>query len=303
MTDNPNRCPHCWSSLPAACDDFCPHCGRGLAPKARRRGRGKPVGAATSPSTQPPAPAYTPYEPYVPPAPPDMADMADTPDTPDYAPYEPYVPASPAPATDAFASYPPPAPAPAYTLYRGDGPPSASAALSTPASGAVAVLERDPAEFPGQALPPDFFAALPERTRRAPRKLNLRVLLVVAVAGGGAIISAIGEAGDRSAAVDSPARYLVAGACAEYRDITTRMENADDLAAVQDGIVWFQTNTDRFVEAARLDPELQPAADYVVWFNGVIEADFEPIQGLPEGEINDREEPLTQACYFGPGRD
>jgi hypothetical protein len=57
----------------------------------------------------------------------------------------------------------------------------------------VAVLERDPAEFPGQPLPADFFAALPERTRRAPRKLNSRVLVVIAIAVGSAVISAIGK--------------------------------------------------------------------------------------------------------------
>jgi hypothetical protein len=167
----------------------------------------------------------------------------------------------------------------------------------------VAVLERDPAEFPGQALPPDFFAALPERTRRAPRKLNLRVLIVVAIAGGGAVISAIGESADRGAAIDSPARYLVAGACADYRDFATRLDrNGDDPVALQDGIVWFETNGDRFTEAARLDPELQAAADYVVWFAGVIEADFEPIRDMPGSELDDREEPLTQACNTGPGR-
>jgi hypothetical protein len=167
----------------------------------------------------------------------------------------------------------------------------------------VAVLERDAAEFPGQPLPPDFFAALPERTRRAPRKLNLRVLIVVAVVGGGALFSAIGDNADRSKALDSPARYLVAGACANYRDFATRLDrNGDDAAALQDGIVWFQNNGDRFTEAARLDPELQPAADYVVWFAGVIEADFEPIRDMPGNEIDAREEPLTQACNTGPGR-
>jgi hypothetical protein len=167
----------------------------------------------------------------------------------------------------------------------------------------VAVLERDPAEFPGQPLPSDFFAALPERTRRAPRKLNLRLLIVIAIAGGGAVVSAIGEATDRNAAVDSPARYLVAGACAEYRAITARLEgNPNDLAAVQDGMVWLQNNGDRFVEAARLDPDLQPAADYVLWWNGMIAGGSESFRDLSRGEITNREEPLAKACNTGPGR-
>jgi hypothetical protein len=167
----------------------------------------------------------------------------------------------------------------------------------------VAVLERDPAEFPGQPLPADFFAGLPERTRRAPRKLNLRVLVVVAIVGGGAIVGAIGDRADRSAAVDSSARYLVAGTCAEYRDFTSRLDrNGDDAEALQDGMAWFKNNGERFTEAARIDPKLQPAADFVIWFNGVIDARFEPIQGMSDGEMQDREEPLTQACFTGPGR-
>ncbi|MDQ3946626.1 MAG: hypothetical protein M3357_16035 [Actinomycetota bacterium] len=240
VTTNPNRCPNCWSSLPPACVDFCPHCGRSLALEAsKRRWPGKSEEVA----------------------------------------------------------------APAYPLDQSDGPPAASAPLSTPAPGAVAVLERDPAEFPGQPLPPEFFAALPERTRRAPRKLNLRLLVVVTVVGGGAIFSALGQRADRSAAVDSPARHLVAGACAEYRDFTTRMDrNSDDVDAFGDALAWFQNNGDRFTEAARLDPQLQPAADFVVWFNGMIGSGFETILEVPQGEIDAREAPLSQACYTGPGR-
>jgi len=201
----------------------------------------------------------------------------------------------PPPPSPAYvpASYPPPAPP----------PPEAGPATPAPAPGAVAVLERDRAEFPGQPLPDGFFAALPERTRRAPRKLNVRVLVLVAVVGGGALFSAIGEVSDRNAAVDSPARYLLEGACGDYRDFTTRLDrDGDDQDALADGMVWFANNGDRFMEAARLDPELQPAADFVVWFNGVIEADFEPIADMSPSEIDDREQALTEACYSGPGR-
>lgn len=259
MTDNPNRCQYCWSSLPAARPEVCPHCHRILAVKAsRRRWRTQADEVAAAPAAPAPARDRTP-EPYAAPEPP-----AST-------PYEPP------------ASYPPPA--------------------TAPAPAAVAVLERDAGEFPGQPLPPDFFAALPERTRRAPRKLNLRVLIVVAVVGGGALFSAIGDRADRTAAVDSPARYLVAGACAEYRDITTRMErNPNDVAAVQEGMVWLENNVDRFVEAARLDPDLKGAADYVVWWNAMITGDAQSFADLSRDEITNREEPLAQACYSGPGR-
>lgn len=329
MDTNPNRCRHCWSSLPPAATDFCPHCGRTLALKTKGRRWAKPHGEATPPAGQtpappaPPAPAapapaayepnvppappepaptpYQPYEPYAPPAPPEPADTPyesyappapaapPAPPAPAYEPDESYAPpVPPAPAPSGLASYPPPA---------GYPPPAAD-----PAPAAVAVLERDPAEFPGQPLPPDFFTALPERARRAPRKLS-RKLVFVAIVGVGIVVSAIGQWADRNDALTSPARHLVAGACAEYRDFTTRLDrDGNDLAAVQEGMVWFQNNGDRFVEAARLDPGLQPAADFVVWFNGAMEAGFETIENVPQSEIDEREEPLTQACYFGPGR-
>ncbi len=96
----------------------------------------------------------------------------------------------------------------------------------------------------------------------------------------------------------------MAGACAGYRDFTTRMDlNENDGQPAADGIAWFENNTDRFIEAARLDPDLQPAADFVVWFDGVIDADFEPIADMSDTEFDDREFPLTEACYSGAGRE
>lgn len=214
MSNNPNRCPHCWSSLPEARPDFCLHCHRSLTVKEKRSWRAK---------------------------------------------------ASAAPA-------------------------------------AVAVLERDPVEFPGQPLPDDFFAALPERAKRAPLKIS-RKLVVLGIIGVSAGVSAIGGWADRNDAITSPARHLVAGACADYRDFTTRLDNnRDDVTAFQDGVVWFQNNRDRFVAAARLDLELQGAADFVVWFNDLIDRGFAGADGITDDEIDAREEPLTQACYAGAGR-
>jgi hypothetical protein len=219
------------------------------------------------------------------------------------APSEPYEPDAAPP--------PPPPPAPTYALYQGSGPPAqafapepspTAAPGAAPAPAAVAVLERDPVEFPGQPLPPDFFHALPERARRAPRKLN-RTVLIVAIAVGAGIVSTVGGWYDREDAIASPARHLVAGACTEYRDIADRLENDDnDFEAMQDSIVWFQNNRDRFVEAAVLDPELQAAADVVVWFDDGIDAGFQQFLGISSAELEEREEPLSQACFTGPGR-
>ncbi|MGH9003878.1 MAG: hypothetical protein ACRDYV_12190, partial [Acidimicrobiia bacterium] len=199
---------------------------------------------------------------------------------------------------------PPAAPAPDFALYQGSGPPTDALrpAPLPPAPAAVGVLDRDEAEFPGQPLPADFFHALPERARRAPRKLN-RTLLVVAIVAGGAIFSGITEWSGRESDIASPARHMVAGACAEYRDILNRLDsNPDDFVAFQDSVAWFQNNRDRFVQAAVLDPSLEGAAGVVVWFDDGIRADFAPFDGLSNGEMEQREEPLVEACYTGPGR-
>jgi hypothetical protein len=116
------------------------------------------------------------------------------------------------------------------------------------------------------------------------------------------IISGISQAVDRSRDISSPARSLIQGPCAQYRDITARMDKDHDVAAAEEGMRWFQRNVDTFAEAASLDPSLTKASDVVAWFNGVIEANFATVQGMSKAEIDAREKPLAQACYSGPGR-
>lgn len=206
------------------------------------------------------------------------------------APYEPYQPYEPYDDRRAAPAQPLPAPA--------DG---AMAAASV--GGGVAVAERDPVEFPGTPLPPGFFDALPDKVRnRTSRRIPARAIGVISVIVVGAVGGAV-RAADRNQDISSPARYLVKGACAEYRDFTTRLNrDADDVAATVQAISWFQNNVGRFAEAARLDPELTKASDVVAWFDRAIEADFAPIDALSDDELEALEDPLVQACYNGVGR-
>ena len=187
---------------------------------------------------------------------------------------------------------------------------------AAPAAGAVAVAvaereraperERDPVEFPGTPLPPGFFDGLPEKVRKPkPRRIPVRTIGIgaaVALASLGGI-GGIRQAADRDHDLSSPARHLVGGSCAEYRDFTTRLhKDGQDLAATEQAIHWFQSNVDRFAEAARLDPELAAASQVVTWFDGAIEAVFGPLEAMSDDEVEAFEEPLVQACYNGPGR-
>jgi hypothetical protein len=259
-----NRCPHCWAALADYINDWCPHCHRNLAAKQKRWG-----GGATA-DVQAPAP---------PPAAP--------------APYEPY-------------EFSQPAPLPAVPVAAAAATPVAAAPAAAPAGGGVAVAERDRLEFPGTPLPPGFFDSLPQKEHKPKnRRFSVKTLSVggvVAVASMGGIGGII-ESARRSDAISSPARHIVAGACAEYRSFTTRMnKDRGDTAASEEAILWFQSNVDRFAEAAIFDPKLAAASEVVTWFNGAIEQDFEPIQGMTEAELDAFEKPLIQACYKGPGR-
>ena len=259
-----NRCPHCWSALANDVTGFCPFCRGSLAPKQkRRRGGDTPEAKAVTPPPVTPAP-YQRYEPY--------------------EPSQPYEYHRPAPAQ----------PVPAPVDY---------AAEAAPAGGGVAVAERDPAEFPGTPLPPGFFDALPEKARKPKsRGIPLRAIGVASVVVVGAI-GGISQAADRNQDISSPARHLVKAACAEYRDFTTRLhENENDLDATRQAVWWFQSNVDRFAEAALLDPDLAAASEVVAWFDRAIEVDFAPIEAMTEDEIDAFEKPLAQACYNGPGR-
>ena len=193
-----------------------------------------------------------------------------------------------------------------YEPYPAPTPPAAPAATA-PVATAVAVLERDPVEFPGTPLPPDFFDGLAEKSDKQPKKRrisakNFGIGCAIALASMGGI-GGIRQSAERTADVSSPARHLVAGVCAEYRDFTTDLAaDRNDVDAMRRAVWWFQSNVDRFGEAALLDPDLAGASEVVAWFDRAIEADFGPIDAMSEAELDAFEKPLVQACYNGPGR-
>jgi hypothetical protein len=241
-----------------------------------------------------PAQRYEPYQSYEPAQPSQPAQRYEP-----YQSYEPARPAQPAPSNGAYeplgySASPPAQPAPA---------PGQLAAQVGPTGGGVAVAERDPVEFPGTPLPPGFFDALPEKARNPKgrgipvRAIGVVGLIVVGAAGG------ISRAADRNDDIASPARHLVKTACAEYRNLSTRLDtDENDLDAFRQLVSWFQTNGDRFAEAAVLDPDLAGASEAVAWFDQAIDAEFEPIKARTQEQLDALEEPLVQACYSGPGR-
>lgn len=265
MPPKANRCPHCWAALSDFVTDFCPFCRGSVVVKPKRRRAGETPEAPAAPV--PPA-RHEPYE-----------------------PYQPYWP-SPVPPAPAPPVPPPPVPAGDY-----------SAAAAAAAGGGVALAERDPVEFPGTPLPPGFFDALPETVRNPrPRRIPVKAIGVLGVVLVGAI-GGIVQAADRNKDLSSPARHLIAGACAEYRDINDRLkEDRTDQDALLAGINWFQSNADRFAEATRLDPKLAAASEVVTWYSNAIEAKFAPFAGMTEADFKAREKPLAVACYTGPGR-
>jgi len=193
----------------------------------------------------------------------------------------------------------PPPPPPGYTPYPPYEPAvsAAPAVTAAPAAGAVAVLERDPVEYPGTPLPPDFFDALPERARKPRSRWSFgRVIGVLTVVGIGVVSSVMADEGNDKNS--SPARHLLAGPCAEYRDFTTR----SDAAAFEQGTVWFQSNADTFAAAARLDPDLRDASEAVAWYKSAIEANFAPMRLMSAEELTAKERPVALACYRGAGR-
>jgi hypothetical protein len=188
---------------------------------------------------------------------------------------------------------PPPQPAAPYEPYPPYEPVAAAAAAAT----AVAVLERDPIEFPGTPLPQDFFDALPERARKPKSKWSAgRIIGIVTVVAIGIVSGVLSE--DRNAKSSSPARQMVAGPCAEYRDFTSR----SDREGFQQAMLWFQNNVATFAAAAKVDPDLRDAAEVVAWFDNAIKANFAPMGAMSSEDLQAKEEPLARACYLGPGR-
>lgn len=279
MPAKANRCPQCWSALADYIKDFCPHCGGSVAPK-QKQGRG--AAPAETKAAVPPAPSgpYQPYELYTAPARP----AAPTARTPVTAP-------TPVAATAALAAPETPA----------------ATAAAAPIATAVAVLERDPVEFPGTPLPPGFFDGLPQKADKQPKKrrFSLKTIGVgsaIALASMGGI-GGIRQSAQRDSDLSSPARSLVAGVCAEYRDFTTDLDDdRNDVDAMRRAVWWFQSNVDRFAQAAVADPDLAGASEVVAWFDNAIKADFAPIDAMTDAELEAFEQPLVQACYNGPGR-
>jgi len=175
-----------------------------------------------------------------------------------------------------------------------------------PTGGGVALAERDPVEFPGTPLPPGFFDALPEKTRPAKtRRFSLKTIGVGGVIAFASIggISGIRQAAERDDALASPARHLVAGPCAEYRDFNDRLrKDATNQAALMQGLDWFQANADRFAAAAQLDPGLAKASEIITWYDNAIKDNFAPFATKTQDEFKAFEKPLAEACYNGPGR-
>ena len=207
------------------------------------------------------------------------------------------------------AAIPPPPMFGSYQPYEPYAAPAVAAApaAAAPVATAVAVLERDPVEFPGTPLPPEFFDGLPQKADKEPKK---RRFSAKTIGVGGAIalasmggIGGIRQSAERDADVSSPARDLVAGVCAEYRDFTTALhDDRNDVDAMRRAVWWFQSNVDRFSEAAVVDPDLAGASEVVGWFDRAIKADFAPIDAMTDAELDAFEQPLVQACYNGPGR-
>lgn len=318
MAERPTRCPHCWAALPPTVGVLCPHCVRPVErAKAKRRlgSRARssaskapfaPPVAASGPEA-PPArfvtPVYTPpvYTPplYTPPV--SRAPVTTPPVSEPSPPYDPppaleapladdpVAPDEALPAADAPASFSPPT----YTLggYRLGVPGSApTPAAPAPAAAApVGLLEREPVEFGGTPLPPGFFDALQAEPRTGPvisrRMLRFGALAVVG------LVSLGLAARDRTDAVTSPARHLVAGACSEYRDFSTDL-----------GPDWYVVNADRFIAGAQLDPKLAGAAEFMTWIRARIDAGPESIASITDAEFELRSEPLVEACWNGPGR-
>ena len=314
MADRPNRCPHCWAALPPTVGVLCPHCARPVeAAKTKRRlgtrlrageSKARPDPAAGPASTSAAAPVAEPgpreqFVPaaYVPPATSNAPAPPSAYTSPPAAP--PLTSNAPAPPSAYTSPAAPPlisdAPAPpsAYMTPGESLVPAAPVTPEVPAGReavAVAVLERDRHEFPGTPLPADFFTSFREEQRRnsisiSPRLVRFGAVAVVVLVGLGF------AARDRADDVTSPARHLVASACAEYRDFS-----------IDIGPEWYVVNADRFDAAARLDPELAPAAEFMTWFRGALETGPDALADLSDEEFAKREQPLVEACWDGPGR-
>ena len=267
----PTRCPACWAALPATVGLHCPHCGKAVDKAAKRSRRRRNDDAVTAAETTGVAAAA----PVGPPAP-------DA-EPPSWA-------AAPAASAEPPSWAPPPASA------------SAAGSWSPPYPSAVATLEappeRDPVEFPGTPLPPNFFPPVPVRRRPPLGRKAVGIGVAVVIGLGGAVF----QWADRNEAIASPARDFIKEPCALYRDIAFRLEqDADDAEAAEMAYYWFQDNLGDFERAAHLDPELTEAAASVRWFNDTL-ADPARIDATSDAEFDEWETPVNDACTTGPGR-
>ena len=125
--------------------------------------------------------------------------------------------------------------------------------------------------------------------------------IIAAVVIGGA--SAFFQALDRNATVSSPARQFVAEPCAQYREIVALVEeDPDHPDAGLLWVTWANETAGDFERAAVMDPELAEAAASVRWLSDVL-ADPDRLAASSDQEFEDREAPVYEACFNGPGRE
>ena len=104
-------------------------------------------------------------------------------------------------------------------------------------------------------------------------------------------------------ALASPARPLVQEPCAQYRELSIRVQEPEafDEALLRQFINWLAANTATFDQAAALDPDMADAASAVQAINSVF-SDPARLARVSEEEMNRMEAPLDHACIWGPGR-
>ncbi len=117
----------------------------------------------------------------------------------------------------------------------------------------------------------------------------------VTVLAAGAVAARI----ERSDATSSPARSVLQGPCAEYRELSGRT----DEAMVADYLAWLAANQVTFDQAAALDPDVADAATAVHALRAYhTSRRVDGVARLPRDQLHALAAPLVAACRTGPGR-
>jgi hypothetical protein len=175
------------------------------------------------------------------------------------------------------------------------GPPASPPALAEagerPAVDAAGVAVASPGTRSPRA------ARLAGVTRVLGRRLTVRLLCVAVgllVAG----IGAVARGFDRSQDISSPARGVVQEPCAQYRAMFDRT----DPDKGRDFVAWVAANQATFDEAARLDPDLAPAAASMHSIHTYFTNRAAGADELPPEQLHTLDDGLVDACVKGPGR-